>query len=436
MSYWGTIYENPKEQALDALREAVKHGEVIPVSDTRKEYNQTHPDEPAFLAYEYPQMPVRVLTICRTDPVEKIIEAVNGVPFLKEGEPNVFEVLTLNPDDIGSEGTVECVSKTGESITFLDPLFCYNQHEYAPGKKFEFSLAAIAYNIEWLENPEFEIDSGPTLEAERERALKDDPNADVAAITSVKFSMANMRCLIPREEPGDIEFQTAVESVEWFDFLGVKMCKMRCFLRDNEQEKWPAILYASGKVLKEFRPQIGQIVRGVALLQAWPRREIPSETLWIDRGSSKDAAMEGIMRAFAAQEYLSDLHPGVSAIARTIIAAGWDVIKYNKEDGDPQIPDFLAERGEKQINVWVQAAFSGTEKPNVLSSEEKTFLEGESKLMGQDALFVTVECKEKGDYYFFDIKDTDLMESSFGHLSIIESVRKPGTEDYMETDLD
>ena len=421
---------------MHALREAVKHGEVIPVSEARKEYNQAHPDEPAFLAYEYPQTPVRVLTICRTDPVEKIIEAVNGVPFLKEGGANTFEVLTLNPDDIGSEGTVECVSQTGESITFFDPLFCYNQYEYAPGKKFEFSLATIAYNIEWLEKPEFEITSGPALEARREEELKKDPKADVSAITSVKFSMANMRCLIPRDEPGDIEFQTAVESVEWFELFGKKICKMGCLLRDNEEEKWPSILYASEKVLNGFQPQVGQIVRGVALLQAWPMREVPSETLWIDQGSSKDAVMEGIMRAFAAEEYLSDLHPGVITVAKTIIAAGWDVLKYNKDDGDPQIPDFRAERGDQQINVWVQAYFPETEKPNILSAKEKTFLEGESKEQGQNALFVTVECKERGDYYFFNIKETELMESTFGHLSIIDSVRKPGTEDPIVTESD
>jgi hypothetical protein len=127
MNYWETIFKDPKERAMTSLTTTVKNGRIMPVSEARGAYNKDHPDEPTFIVYEYPDTPVRVLTVCRTNPGDKTIEAVNGFPFLAIGEPNVFEVLALNADDIGSEGTVECVSKASEEFTFFDPLFCYNK---------------------------------------------------------------------------------------------------------------------------------------------------------------------------------------------------------------------------------------------------------------------------------------------------------------------
>ena len=435
MSHWGTLYERSNERMLDCLRETIEKGNFITVSETRKAYNQSHPAEAAFLAYEYPQTPVRFLTLCRTNPAEKTINALSAYPFLKEGMPNIFEVLALNPDESGAEGTVECVSKSGESFTFFDPLFCYNKDELAVGQKYEFGVAAIAYSIEQLENPDIVIDSGPALEAERQRVLKEDPSADISAITSVTFSMTNMRCIIPRDDPGDAEFQTEVEVVEWFDLLDVKVCRMQCLFRDNDDEKWAVSLYASEHVLGGYQPAVGHIVRGVAWIQASVLRAVQSEEeSWIDRGGERDAMMDGFMRAFEAREYLADLHPGVRALAGAIIGAGWDVTKYAKSAPDPEVPDLLAEGKDRKVNVWVNAFCPEPENAAVLSDDQKASLERASKERGQEAIFATVKCKEVEDYFYYDFPDQEILRSTFGNLSLVEAQRKTGEGDAVDLD--
>jgi hypothetical protein len=428
MSHWETLFKNSRSRALKCLEETIQHGQIVPVSETRRLHRESHPNEPAFFAYAYPATPVRFLTICQTNPGEEALEAVNGFPYLAVGESNVLEVLTLNPDDIGSEGTVECVSKTSEGITFFDPLFCYNKDEYVIGRKYEFSLAAIAYNIEWLQHPEFEISSGPALEAERERVRKEDPAADVSTITSVSFSMEKMKCLIPHDAPGDVEFQSSVESVEWFQILDIRICNLRCVFREDDNQSIPASLFVSEHVLNGYEPQVGHIVRGVAWLQAFPIKEIESDECWSDRGSEREALLDGWERAFEAAEYLADLHPGAAALGRVLISAGWDVTIYSNPGNDPEVPAFLAERGDRQVNVWIRAYFPETEQPIDLPFEKQTALKEHSETQGQEAAFVTVECKEVDNYHYFNFVDHQNLQSIFGNLALVEAIRKPGTE--------
>jgi hypothetical protein len=304
-----------------------------------------------------------------------------------------------------------------------------NKDEYTVGRKYEFSLAAIAYSIEWLENPNFEVTSGPALEAERERVRKEDPNADISDITSVTFSMEKMKCLIPSEYPGDAEFQSSVESVEWFELLGVRICKLRCVLRGDEQNALAACVYASNHVLDGYEPQVGHAIRGVAWMQAFPTKEIQSEESWSDRGSKRDAIMEGMARAFEAREYLADLHPGASALRTVLISAGWDVTKYSNPDCDPEVPVFIAERGDRQVNVWIRSYFRDGEKPIELPLKKQTMLAAHSKSQGQEAAFANVECKDDGDYYYFEFLDQQRLVSIFGNLAFVQAVRKPGTDE-------
>lgn len=431
MNHWETVFENFKERALDCLRDSVQHGNVFSVSDTRKAYNQAHPDEPAFIVYEYPETPVRFLTICETNPAEKRIEVVSGYPFLKEGEPTVFEVLDIVPGGDGSDGTIECVSRSGDILSFFDPFLCYDKDELRIGSRYEFSVAGIAYQLDHVPNPEFEIDSGPALEAERQRALKVDPDADISAITSVRFSTAELRCLMPRDEPGDAEFQTVVEKVEWFDLAGTKLCKMRCSFRGSDENEWPFALYASQWILKGYQPKEGDVVQGVMWMQAFPLKEIesPAAEKWIDRASEHDARMEGWLRAFEAKEYLSDLHPGVGAMGSALIGGGWDVTKYEKENSEIDVPDFCAERGDRKVDLWVTAYFPEKEERKELPESAKCTLSEISQARGKEAAFVTVKCREVENYYHFDFEETDRIRNLFGDLSFLEASRIPGTED-------
>jgi hypothetical protein len=434
MSRWATLFEDWQDQAWHCLKESIEQGHNVPVPEASEEYHRTHPEEPEFVVYEHPDTPARILAICQTNPENDRLEVVAGFPFLLEGEPNIFEVLDVVPEDGGSQGTIECVSKCGDSFFFFEPLMCYHKDELKIGRQYEFAVAGIAYLLDHVANPEFVIDSGPALDAERQRALKENPEADISTITSVTFSTANLRSLIAREEPGDAQFQTAVESVTWFELAGTRVCKMRCMFRGGDEKELPCSLYASEYVLKGYEPKAGDNIQGVMWMQAHPLKEVASEESWIDRGSERDASMGGILRAIEAKEYFSDLPPGVAALGCALVGGGWDVTRYGKESDECDVPDFLAEARDRQVNVWVNAYFPESEQPTELSAETREMIRESSRKRRQEAIFTTVRCRMAGNYYYYEFVDKERLQEVFGEVAFIDAERIPGTQEPGESE--
>lgn len=429
MSYWETLFEDWQIHALNCMKESIEQGSTVPVPEALEDYRRIHQDEPEFVVYEYPDTPVRFVTICRLNPQEDQLEAVSAFPFLKEGESNIFEVLDVDPNEKGSEGVIECVSQCGDSFVFFEPLLCYRKYELRVGQKYEFAVAGIAYLLEPVANPEIVIDSGPALDLERQRVLSENPEADISGITSVTFSTADLRSLIAREEPGDAQFQTAIESVEWFELAGTRVCKMRCMFRGSDEKEWPCLLYASSRVLDGYEPQTGDNIQGIMWMQAQRIAEVASGESWIDRGSERDACIQGFLRAMQAKEYFSDLPPGAGALGSVLAGAGWDVTKYEKQRDDRDVPDFIAEGRNRQINVWVSSYFPESDRPMELSEETKARYRDSSRKRGQEAFFATVRCRKVENYYYYDFADKDGLEEVFGELSFIEAERISGTQD-------
>lgn len=313
-------------------------------------------------------------------------------------------------------------------FSFFDPLLCYDKDELKVGHKYEFSVAGIAHLLKHVANPEFVVDSGPALELERQRALMENPDADISETTALTFSTANLRCLVGRDEPGSAEFQTLVEKVEWFDLEGMRMCRMKCFFQSSDEYEWSFTLYASEWILKGYQPKAGDNVQGVMWMQAHRIREVPSNESWIDRGSESEAKMEGLLRAFEAKEYLADLSPGVAALASSLITGGGGVTKYNKEKGETDVPDLFVEARDRQINVWVNAYFSETEQSTELSEELKDELSALSRQRGHESVFTTVKCRESENYYYYEFEGQDRLREIFGEVSFIEAQRIRGTE--------
>ena len=114
---------------------------------------------------------------------------------------------------------------------------------------------------------------------ERERILKEDPNADVSHVNSVKFHLGELRSLLPHEDaPGDAEFQTVVEEVEYFHFHGIKICRMPATFNLGDDRAVKLNLYASEGVLMGYRPRIGDPIRGTVWLQGYAIKEIADST--------------------------------------------------------------------------------------------------------------------------------------------------------------
>ena len=291
--------------------------------------------------------------------------------------------------------------------------------------------------VEEVSEPDFQITEGPALEAERRKRLAADPTLDVSTVTSVSFSLAELRTLIPRETAGNYEFQTEIESVEEHVVLGIRFFKIMGLVNNDSEPPLRIPIFISDEILNGYVPTVGHLISGVLALQGHAVDEIRSDERWADavEYNAKNASMEGFMRAFSANEYLSDLHPGAAAVAKAVIAADWDVIKYENEESDPDIPCFQAERADRKLDVWVRCWFEDKDEPVGFSEEERRDFTTASQREGNTALFVTVKCGESGEYYNFSYEGLEKLEAFTGSLMTIESQKKGGFADLSdETD--
>ena len=386
---------------------------------------------PFFVAIEEPVgSPVRILGVLRRVPAEDRSEVLSGYPYLAEGSTSAFEILNINPDDDeyskDFEGTLDLLMEDGFTIRVCDPLYCLNISKYAAGQKYEFSLAALAYAIEHIENTDIVITEGAMLQMERERALENNPQADISAITSVTVSMAELRTIIPSEDDADAEFQTVIEKTGRCKVAGVTVYWMRVQLRPMDDGGLPCILYASETVLKGYVPKVGHSVRGVAWVQAVPLKPLEQSPSWADSlpDSKRESNIQGFLRAMEAERYLAGLPLGIIELAKGIIAAGWDVIRNESPDGSCTAPVFLAERRGEKVDVWARSWIEDQAATADFSALEKEKFGQESEAKGQKAVFVTIRVLDVGSGYRFFYSGTDELKTVTGPLSLIEYARK------------
>ncbi len=157
--------------------------------------------------------------------------------------------------------------KGGASISFFDPEFFKNRHIYESGKAYDFSVAGIAYVLKPAKQQSLTIDEGPILEMERERLLEEDPNADPNSIIPVELSLAEMRCLLPRELADDSEFRTVIDEAGYFEVEGHGVFRLRATMMIPDDHHFDINLYASEAVLEGYRPKPGDSIEGVLWLQ-------------------------------------------------------------------------------------------------------------------------------------------------------------------------
>ena len=181
------------------------------------------------------------------------------------------------------------------------------------------------------------------------------------------------------------------------------------------------------QVLNGYVPRAGDTVRGVAWLQAVPLKPLERSASWADElpEIDREANFQGMQRAIEAQEYLAGLPLGVLELAKGMIAAGWEVTRYAIPDGSTDMPAFLVERRDEQINVWVRSWIDGEESASDVSPEEKRKSAEESATNGPKAACVTIRLYDAGSGYRFSYEGTDALEAVMGPLRLDEYVRKP-----------
>jgi len=376
-----------------------------------------------YFALEYGEMPLRCLTVIHIDPEDKLNKVQTAYPFIREGKPADLEIADKNRND-EFEAVLKCITRQGTSISFFAPLYSSDPACHEDGQKYAFSLAALAYSLKKIQETEFTLTEEPALEIERRCMQEQDPQADVADVKAVDFSIAQLRALIfHTDDAADAEFYTSVESLSYFFFEESEMCKMdvRFLLREGDELR--TALYASEHVLAGYRPQVGDLIQGVLWLQGYPVKPIDDYESWGAR-SREDAALQNFLFS---DEYLSGLHVGIAALARSLMYSGWELTRYENYGEDPGIPAYLIERDNRRINVWVRSYIEEEEPDTFFSPEETDHFQEESLGKGFEAAWVVVVCKDVGKGYTFKIIHRENLEKTLGSL--------PGMLLYQRKDL-
>lgn len=417
------------EETIQRLPELIKTTVAVRVLDEQREYNKAHSGEGAFIASVQPDMPASLLVLSEAIPATKQLLVRSLYPFLRDGVPKPLEILDMKPDEDDVEGVLECVDHNGFTVCFFDPLFACHRNVYRSGRKFEFSMAALACAIEEVKETTFRITEGPALEMERQRRLAEDPTTDVSAITDVEFSMAEMRTFLPDDNGADGSFQTVVEESEFFSVDDAVVCKMRVILMRPNDEDFLVDLYATSFVLNGYRPKKGDVIRGVLWLQGYALRPVEDPANWGDQlaPNSVEHFIERYARFDATMEVLIGQHVGVRALGASIAQTGWDVTVVENPQASPLMPTLLAMRaGHTPICIWVRAFIAGQEPEASFTTEEiaerrRPELEGKA-----DTVFVSVLCKDIGEGYCFEVRGIEDLEALTGPIGMIDYLAKRG----------
>jgi hypothetical protein len=425
--HWNALVDDVEAVITDIVPLILEKGLPVPGTREHRAYCEAHPDESSMIAFAYPSAgPVGFLGIVARNPIEKELNFVTGFPFLKDGVVSTLEVLSVDSETFegltGFEATVEAITAQGVTVTFFDPLYCcLGPDAYGDGiqrpRRFEFSVSALAYSVEKVHDTDIVLTSGAALEMERERIRREDPNADLSEVTSVTISMAELRSLLPRDEPGDAEFQTVVEDIDFFELEKVgTMCRMKVVLMRPDEQDFGAILYASEKVLGEYRPARGDSIRGALWLQAHSLR--PSNVsgpAWVDRAMPSTAEYyPAEVDVFLDDNFFADLPMGPAALAKAIIAAGWDVTLYANDQNASWIPTFQIGRRETKAAVWVRSFVQDQEPVVSFTQTEVAENERSAEEQSLKAVCIVVALKETDDGYLFSYDGIESLQSFMG----------------------
>jgi hypothetical protein len=102
------------------------------------------------------------------------------------------------------------------------------------------------------------------LELERERIAEE--GGDPTEMQSVKVFAGEPCCCIPHGH-GDFEFQSVVEGVQVFSFLGITIYRLKILLGPKEENPVAIALFVSEKAASGMIPKVGDAIMGVAWLQ-------------------------------------------------------------------------------------------------------------------------------------------------------------------------
>jgi len=288
------------------------------------------------------------------------LDFLGGFPVLVDGMPLEVELLSHIPNaEDGSFGWLTVLTSRRTQLMVSDPDFLEHEHLLKEGSHYRAEACAWICSAS-LMGQQIKVTEGPALEIEKERRQQEEPGFDPESLTELTYSMANMRSLMERDEPGWHEYITRIENLRETRFDGRRGWLFEGVVENPESEE-PPLRLAFGMMehsgLDGYVPAEGDLVAGVAFLQLLLKEELAHEgTPWADRPADSEFMWADIMAALQTGDGFAGSPMAVRLTAGILAQNGWEVSSPPGWEGElcDHPPMLMVERGDEQHLVSLE----------------------------------------------------------------------------------
>ncbi len=199
------------------------------------------------------------------NPEEQTYEVVTGYPFIQSKSIIKLKIIEINEWENLIEAVITGETKDKEKISFFDTNYFLNKETYEIGKIYDFSISAMAYAVEILEETSFSFEGQNAIDWHAK--LGEEPIYDESGnIEPVVIHLDNLVALIQADEdyPDDAEFQSPIKSMKTIRAFDQDFYKFKITVfRDPDID---IDLYAKADFFNR-KPKINYPLRGYIWLQ-------------------------------------------------------------------------------------------------------------------------------------------------------------------------
>ncbi|MBS1735647.1 MAG: hypothetical protein JSS98_03490 [Bacteroidetes bacterium] len=192
-------------------------------------------------------------------------EVISGYPPIQSKSSIRLKITKIHEWQNHFEAIITSETEDGHSISFFDTNYFLQKESYQIGKTHYFSVFALGYNIEILNENSFSFEGQEAIDwlAKSGKEPTHDENGNIEPVV---FYLNELVAFLPTNEnhPDDVEFQSPINSVETIQAFGKNFYKIRITIfRDPDLE---IDLYSKADFFDKI-PQVNDTIRGIIWLQ-------------------------------------------------------------------------------------------------------------------------------------------------------------------------
>jgi hypothetical protein len=392
MGNWDTFFEN-EDDFFTAISPLIPSGKLI-FEDRNKGY--------AYLSAIDGDL--GALAVLKDN--DRNWQMVDCYPVPVKSVDNELEILSVEPlpgdDGVAHEAIVTAINKDGTEVNFSVLQFLKAHTEISKHRRFHFGLSAIAGVLSRA--PEsVSVSEGMFFESVKKQKIQDDPNFDPATFQSVEVGVGNIRFLLDREN-GMFEFMSTIEDLEPFTTLGAHGVIMT--LNFIPQGKMPlrACIYATNKVLGDYKPRKGDLINGIGWMQGAIGDAVEVDIPWADTAgplTNEDEEDLRLMTSLSFVESTSTLPIAIRLVGAAFASGGWSINTLERATFRDYAPFFYATKDDRKLWIFVREGIEGfCDPPAWRADNTMQRVEKEAVSRGIEIVRVTITLTPSGKKHF------------------------------------